>query len=168
MRSQCLLVAFLFGSAFATPIPTGRTAPLIGAIMPSDLPAGVPVYGFGQADSVERPAPSTTVSANVLAATKSSTTSTLAPVATPSDTTNLAASNPALQSGARFVAIGVQSVSSSTSTSSSVNAALQTGARFVGFGNAQTTPSTSSSAAAKVTAGMGSAQFRQKGGAIGN
>lgn len=102
MRSQVIFLACLIASVIATPIPP-RASPIIGVVLPSDIPVVAPKYDMG--DSVERPAPSV-VTPTVLVAT----TSTPATV------------NAELRPGARFHAVG-GSLGHAVSTTSSQVAA---------------------------------------------
>ena len=94
MRHQCLLVACLIGSVFASPVPS-RAVPIIGVVVPTDLPA-IPKFAMG--DSIERAAPSP-VSPSVTSVTTAVPSTTLA-------TSTSTASDVALKPGNRYQVYG--------------------------------------------------------------
>jgi hypothetical protein len=79
MHYRCLILACLAGIALANPIPP-RASPVIGVVIPSDVPLVDPMYEMG--DSVERPAPEDNAAATPVSYAANTTLTSTTPSAT--------------------------------------------------------------------------------------
>lgn len=127
MHYHYIVLACLLDRVLSSPIPQTRGDPIIGAIMPSDLPSGAPVWGMGQ--GMERPGPSATENLVVVTTPTTTSTSTSSPTTSTTD--------PAMVPGARFIGFGNVSVNTSSTSSSTTST---TPAAAMGAAQVRTSP----------------------------